>query len=119
MRLLIAVRVLWGSALLLAPEMVLYDLPHQRIDRPARAFARVLGTRHLIQAVVTSRGGTRGWVRAGAAVDATHAATMVALAALRPDRRKLALTNVATATALAVGGVAESRGGRSSLRAGA
>ncbi len=97
--------------LLVAPEVVLRDLPHQRVDRGARVFARVLGARHLIQAAITSREDTRGWVLAGAAVDATHAATMAALAALRPDRRKLALTNVATATALAAAGVADARRG--------
>lgn len=106
---LIAVRVLWGTALVIAPEAVLGDLPHQKIDRPARAFARVLGARHLIQAAITSRHDTPGWVRAGAAVDATHATTMAVLAALRPARRKLALTNVATAAALSIAGLADSR----------
>ena len=110
-RALIAVRVLWGTVLLIAPEVVLRDLPHQRIDRPARGFARVLGARHLTQAAITRRGATHGWLVAGAMVDATHAATMAALAALRPDRRKLALTNVATAMALAAAGVADARRG--------
>jgi disulfide bond formation protein DsbB len=52
---------------------------------------------------------TPKWILAGAAVDATHAATMALLAAVRPDRRKLALTNVASATMLAVSGVYEAR----------
>ncbi len=106
---LIAVRLLWGTILLIAPQVVLRDLPHQRIDRAARGFARVLGARHLTQAAITSRDRTPGWVVAGAVVDATHAATMAALAALRPGRRKLALTNVATAATLAAAGVAEAR----------
>jgi hypothetical protein len=46
---------------------------------------------------------------AGAAVDATHALTMLALALLAPDRRRLALTNVATATAFALAGMREAR----------
>ncbi len=108
---LIVVRVLWGTVLLIAPEVVLRDLPHQRIDRAARGFARVLGARHLTQAAITSRDGTHRWLVAGAVVDATHAATMAGLAALRPDRRNLALTNVATATALAAAGAAEARRG--------
>ncbi len=110
-RALIVVRVLWGAVLLITPEVVLRDLPHQRIERLARGFARVLGTRHLTQAAITSRHGPRGWMVAGAVVDAIHAATMAALAALRPDRRKLALTNVATATALAAAEVADARRG--------
>ncbi len=71
----------------------------------------MLGARHLIQAAITSPESTRGWVRGGAVLDATHAATMAALAALWPDRRKLAPTNVTTATVLAAAGLAESRRG--------
>ena len=59
LRLLIGARTLWGAALLIAPGAVLSDLPHQRIDRPARAFARILGARHLIEAAITSRRHTR------------------------------------------------------------
>jgi hypothetical protein len=106
LRLLLGVRLLWGTALLVAPEAVLSHLPHQRIDRPARTFARLLGTRHLLQAAITTRYPTPGTILAGAAIDATHAATMAILAAIRPDRRDLALTNAATATALAAAGVA-------------
>lgn len=108
-RLLIGARILWGTALLIAPEAVLGALPHQRIDRRARAFAGLLGARHLLEATVTGRRHTRGWILAGATVDATHAASMVILAGLRPDRRVLALTNAATATTLAAGGLAEAR----------
>ena len=109
---LVALRVLWGTVLLVAPGVVLGDLPHQRIDHASRVFTRVLGARHLIQAAITSREGPSGWVLGGAAVDATHAATMAAVALLRPDRRKLALTNAATAAALAAAQVAEIRRGR-------
>ncbi len=110
-RALIVVRVLWGTVLLIRPEVVLRNLPHQRIDGAARGFARVLGARHLTQAAITSRDGPQRWLMAGAMVDAIHAGTMAALAALAPDRRKLALTNVATATALAAAGVADARRG--------
>lgn len=103
------VRVAWGAALLLAPDRVLRALPHGQIDRPALAFARVLGVRDLVQAAVIARRPTRGRILAGAAVDATHATTMVALALIRPDRRKLALTNVTTASAFAVAGLRRAR----------
>lgn len=105
LRLLIVARALWGTALLIAPGAVLNNVPHQRIDRPARAFARVLGARDLTQAAITTRRHTRGWIQAGAAVDATHAATMVVLARLRPDRRKLALSNAFAAGILAAAGM--------------
>jgi hypothetical protein len=61
------------------------------------------------QTAIMARHHTPKWILAGAAVDATHAATMALLAAVRPDRRKLALTNVASATMLAVSGVYEAR----------
>ena len=106
-----AIRAAWGAALLLAPGATLGDLPHQRIDRPARVFARILGARQLAQAAIadSARGSSRRWLLAGAAVDATHAATMVALAWRAPDRRRLALTNAATATAFAVAGGRQAR----------
>lgn len=109
MRVLIGLRAVAGSALLLAPGRVLGDLPHRRIDGAASAFARILGARHLAEAAVLWRHNTHRWVLAGAAVDATHAATMFALAMARPDARRLALTNALTASALAGAGIAASR----------
>jgi len=106
---LTAIRTCWGAALLIAPGAVLGALPHQQIDRPARAFARILGVRHLAQAAIVSPQPTRGWILAGAVVDAIHASTMVALALLLPDRRRLALTNVVTAGAFAAAGLYEAR----------
>ena len=109
LRLLIGIRVVSGAGLLIAPGALLGDLLNERIDRPARVFARILGARHLAQAAIMARHHTPKWILAGAAVDATHAATVALLAAVRPDRRRLALTNVASATMLAVSGVYEAR----------
>ncbi|MDQ6709654.1 MAG: hypothetical protein M3Z11_03755, partial [Candidatus Dormibacteraeota bacterium] len=83
---LTAVRTLWGTVLLVVPEAILQDLPHERVDRPARVVARVLGLRHLTEAAVTGRRNSSTLIRAGAIVDAIHATTFAALAALRPDR---------------------------------
>jgi hypothetical protein len=107
--LLIGIRVVIGVGLLVAPDALLGDLLHERTDRPARAFARILGARHLAQATIMARHHTHKWILAGAAVDATHATTMALLAAVRPDRRTLALTNVASATMFAASGVCEAR----------
>jgi len=106
---LTAIRACWGAALLIAPGAVLGALAHQQIDRPARAFARILGARDLVQAATIARRPTRGWILGGAAVDATHATTMVALAWMLPDRRRLALTNAVTAGAFAAAGLYEAR----------
>ena len=108
---LIGLRVVAGAALLIAPGTVLGDLPHQEVKGAARAFARILGARHLVEAAVLMRDHTHRWVLLGAGVDAVHAATMVALAVARPDERRLALTNAVTAGALAGAGVMASRDG--------
>jgi len=100
-RVLIGLHVCVGAPLLIAPELIVGALPHQRIDRPVRVFARILGARHLAEAAVLARRHTHDWILAGAAVDATHALTMVLLAWLRPARRELALSNAAGATLLA------------------
>src|SRR5579884_567209 len=109
LRLLVGIRVVIGAGLLIAPDTLLGDLLHQRIDRPERAFARILGARHLAQATIIARHHTREWILAGAVVDASHATSMALLAAVKPDRRKLALTNVVSATMFAASGVCEAR----------
>ncbi len=109
LRLLVGIRVVIGAGLLIAPDALLGDLLHQRIDRPERVFARILGARHLAQATIIARHHTRKWILAGAAVDATHATTMALLATVKPGRRKLALTNMASATMLAASGVYQAR----------
>jgi hypothetical protein len=106
LRALIALRACLGATLLAAPRVLLGDLPHQRIDRTACVFARMLGARHLLEAAVLARRHTHGWLLLGAAVDATHSLSMLALARLRPDRRELALSNAAMAAVLAGQGVA-------------
>jgi len=71
-------------------------------DAHVRLVVRVLGARYVVQ----SLGGRwlhRAWVpEADAAVDLVHAASMVALAAVAPRHRRLALASAAAATAFAV-----------------
>jgi hypothetical protein len=109
LRALIGVRFAAGVALLLFPDRVLGDLPHRRIDGAARAFARVLGVRHILEAVVLWRRPTHAWVELGAAVDGVHAATMAGLAVAKRQDRRLATANAVTAGALAAAGLAEGR----------
>lgn len=70
-----------------------------RPDRDARAFVRVLGGRHLLQGAVTLALPVRAVARAGLAVDAVHALTLLALAAADPARRRGAVRNALGATA--------------------
>jgi hypothetical protein len=107
-RRLVWIRAGYGIVLMLAPGVVLRGLPHRRIDGAARAFARLLGARHLVQAAVTIRGGYGpGWILAGAAVDGAHLACVIALAVARPDRRLLASANALAAAVFAAAGVIE------------
>jgi hypothetical protein len=69
--------------------------------RPARVAARVLGTRHLVQAAALAGSGGPAATRAGAAVDGLHAASMVALGLAMPGHRRAALASGAVAAWLA------------------
>jgi len=101
-------RLTLGGLCLTRPELPLRWLrrgtrrPGPPGGRGTRTVVRVLGARYLVQAV----GGPwlhRSWVPAvDAAVDLTHAASMVGLAAVAPGHRRIALASAAAATAFAV-----------------
>ncbi len=96
--------VAWGAVLLAGVgrfRRVVQDRPPSRGEMFA---VRVLGARHLAQGTaeaIAPRRGRRLWPF----VDLTHAASMVALAAVDPDRRRPALVSagVAALGAAAVG----------------
>ncbi len=97
------VRAVYGAGLLLAPPRALSALSRAPLDAVSVRVARVLGARHLLQALVLwARSGPRRHL-AGAAVDAAHAASMLAVARWsgRPARRRLAARNARTAALLA------------------
>ncbi len=99
------VRVLYGSALLLAPD----SLIGERAGRSERAFARILGARHLVQAALAGPCSTPRLLRVGVAIDATHAATMIALAVWKPRLRALASANALAAASFAGAGIFEAK----------
>ncbi len=78
-------------------------------DRVSAVVARVLGLRHLAQALIIDRAGTRNWLLLGAAIDATHALSMVGLAVVSRERRRLAALDAALAGGLAANGIWEAR----------
>jgi hypothetical protein len=92
----------YGLTELLAPAAVERLLVGTSPDRRARAVTRILGARHLLQALLTARGG-RTLHRLGGGVDAIHALTAAGLAAADPGRRKAAAVNAAIALAFAAG----------------
>lgn len=97
----------YGLALLVAPAPILRTVPgrHGGPDRRALLAARALGARHLIQAAALLRRPTRRWMLTGAGIDATHAATMLALAVARPNRRAIACISATLALLIAAGEV--------------
>ena len=103
----------YGSALLTAPAPILRALSRRRAaDRRALLAARALGARHLAQAVTLMQHPSPGWMLVGAGIDATHAATMLALAIARPNRQTLATISATLALLIAAAEVHESRRSR-------
>lgn len=102
-------RATWGLSLLLAPGVVIRAISREPTDRASRVTGRILGFRHLVQALTVERAGTRGWLLVGAAVDATHALSMAGLAALDRDHRRPAAIDATLATGLAVNGLRKAR----------
>jgi hypothetical protein len=103
LRLLIPLaRAGYGTALLCAPGPLIGVVTGQPPSRRARRVARVLGVRHLAQAVVTALSPGPEVVALGVVVDLLHAASMFAFAAVVPDLRRAELADALAATSLAV-----------------
>jgi hypothetical protein len=104
-----AARACYGAVLLLMPGRVIAAATGRAASRRACVVARVLGARHLAQAVVCGLLPTRPVIAAGATADELHAASMLALSAIAPGVRRAVLADAVTATALAAAGEASLR----------
>jgi hypothetical protein len=102
--LLPAVRACYGAALLCVPGLALGLATGQPPGQRERTVARVLGARHLAQAVLTAYRPRPGVFLAGAGVDACHAASMLALAAADARLRRAGLADAFAATAFTAAG---------------
>jgi hypothetical protein len=88
LRAFLLTRACYGAVLLCAPGAVIGWCSGQPASTRARTMARVLGSRHVIQAAVTAGAPNALVLRFGAQVDVAHAASMFALGAVvRPVRR--------------------------------
>jgi hypothetical protein len=106
---LCAARACYGAALILAPRAALGG-PALGADEPGSVpIARLLGVRHLAEAAVLFRRADRRLLLAGAGVDCLHAASMLALAAISPSRRRLAVAGAASAGVFAAAGLLAAR----------
>ena len=98
------VRGSWGLALLLAPRRVLGPSHLDTNDDRAVGVARVLGARHLLQAVLSGLRPSPEVLAAGVWVDEVHALTAATLAVLDRRRRRGTLVDAGVAAAWAVFG---------------
>ena len=98
---MVGARTLVGIALLTRPRSLLTALSGQAVGEDAAIYARILGARHLVEAALQWRWPTPTAVRAGARVDAIHAASAVPLIKTS-DNRRLATLNVASASTFAL-----------------
>ena len=105
LRAVIAIRAATGCGLLLFPESIVSAIePRGRVDRATVIAARVLGARHLAEAAVLADRPSPGVLFGGAAIDAIHAASMVAVARLSPTHRRPALASAGSAAGFAAVG---------------
>lgn len=109
MKALVVVRAAYGTLLLVAPDRVARLCTGSRADRRTRAVARLLGARHLAQAVGTAGAPGPGALALGVTVDLAHAASMVALAAWDRPRARGALVDAAAALSFALAGALVAR----------
>lgn len=96
-RLLIALHAFYGAAMLVAPDALCRDAPD---PGRAKTLARVLGARHLGEAVLLPRRRNPDWMLLTASLDVLHGASMLLVAQRSPHWRKLATSSAAGAGAL-------------------
>lgn len=103
------VRAGYGALLLTVPDPVIRLFTGRRADRLTRSATRVLGSRHLIQSILTA--GTPGApaLTRGVQVDLAHVASMLGLAVLDQRRRRAVLVDAAAAGTFAVAGMVLAR----------
>jgi hypothetical protein len=92
------IRGAWGAVLLIAPQRFVSS--GDAAPGSVRAAARALGARHVVESGLLLREPNSRPPMWAIAVDAAHAASMLAVAAARPSLRRDALRSAAVATAL-------------------
>ena len=97
-------RGLWGLALLTRPEQVLTHVYRVQLDRPSLVVARILGARHLVQAVLSGVQPSPEVLAMGVWVDGAHAASAVGLAVVDHQRASAGLVEAVAATGWSAAG---------------
>jgi hypothetical protein len=99
----------YGVLLLSAPGSLIRLAGGSGSNPRARAVARLLGARHLTQAVLAAIGPSPAVLALGAEVDLLHCASMMALGGVDAPSRRIALTDGVVAAAFAADGIAAAR----------
>ena len=89
-------RAVYGVFLLVASNTIVEIVTGER-SRMAVTVGRLIGTRHVIQALALSQTRSEDWKAVGIATDILHALSMVAVAALSERYRRLAVLAAAAA----------------------
>ncbi|EMA38128.1 hypothetical protein [Halococcus hamelinensis] len=103
MRRLAVARCVYGALLVVASGPIVERVTGERSSR-AVAVGRLLGARHVLQALTVGRTHTDGWRTAGTCIDALHALSMVFLAGYSATSRRLATFDAVMASAWAASG---------------
>ena len=99
-----AVRAGWGTTLLFRPDLVMRAFHGVHDDAKSRTVARILGARHLVQAVSSGVRPSAEVLAMGVWVDAVHALTALGLALVDRRRARAGLTDAAVAALWATAG---------------
>ena len=102
-------RAVVGIWLLLFPRLTLKALSRASVEARWVVAARVLGARHLVEAVAVNYRPGHQIALAGAVVDGIHAATASAVGAIDARHRRLTWINAGTAAAFCAGGAHHAR----------
>lgn len=95
------VRAGWGAALLAAPGVVLDRVHGVHVDHLSLVVARILGARHLTQALLSGINPTPEVLAAGVWVDTVHSVTAFGLAGVDRRRARAGVTDGVVAAAWA------------------
>jgi hypothetical protein len=102
MRPIAIARAVYGVFLLVASDTVVETVTGERSR--AATVGRIIGMRHVLQALTLGWTRSRGWVDVGAGIDAIHALSMLVLAVFSDRYRRLAALDAAVAGSWAVSG---------------
>jgi hypothetical protein len=106
------IRAGWGVVLLGAPGEVLEHIHGVRVDRKALVVTRILGARHLTQALLSGVNPGPEVLAAGVWVDTVHSATALGLAVVDRRRARGGVTDALVAASWAVLGWRHLRAGK-------